>query len=86
MAYSDFKTLSKFQKEFDLHIHEQVNLFAQVESLKPSDFLTQTLAETVELALAINTEKARFLTECSANRNDYYSLVIRNQKTGKLFS
>ncbi|GGA01422.1 hypothetical protein [Okeania sp. KiyG1] len=59
MAYSDFKTLSKFQKEFDLHIHEQVNLFAQVESLKSSDFLTQTLAETVELALAINTEKAR---------------------------
>ncbi|NEO57042.1 MAG: hypothetical protein F6K54_30615 [Okeania sp. SIO3B5] len=59
MAYSDFKTLSKFSKEFDLHINEQVNLFAQIESLKPSDFLTQTLAETVELALAINTEKAR---------------------------
>ncbi len=59
MAYSDFKTLSKFPKEFDLHIQEQVNLFAQVVSLKPSDFLTQTLAETVELALAINTEKAR---------------------------
>ena len=59
MAYSDFKTLSKFQKEFDLYINEQVNLFAQIEPIKPSNFLTQTLAETVELALAINTEKAR---------------------------
>jgi len=86
MAYSDFKTLTKFKKEFDLHIQEKVNLFAQIESLKPSEFLTKTLAETVQLALAINTEKARFLTECSANRNDYYSVVIRNQKTGKLCS
>ncbi|NES07704.1 MAG: hypothetical protein F6K22_35905 [Okeania sp. SIO2F4] len=47
MAYSDFKILSKFKKEFDLHIQEQVDLFAQIESFKPSDFLTQTLAETV---------------------------------------
>ncbi len=86
MTYNDFQTLSKFKKEFDLHIQEQVDLFAQIESLKPSDFLTQTLAETVQLALAINTEKARFLTECSANGNDYYSFVIRNQKTVKLFS
>ncbi len=58
MAYSDF-TLSKFKKVFNLRIDEKSNLFASVENLNPSDSLMSTLNETVELALAINTEKAR---------------------------
>lgn len=59
MAYSDFTTLTKLKKTFGLKIREQTDLFANIESVKPSDFLVNTLAETVELALAINTEKAR---------------------------
>ncbi len=58
MAYSDL-TLSKFKKNFDIHIHEIANLFANVEPLEASDKLKSDLKETAELALAINTEKAR---------------------------
>lgn len=59
MAYSDFASLNKLQKTFSLKIREQADLFANIEPVKPSDFLIATLAETVQLALAINTEKAR---------------------------
>jgi NTP pyrophosphatase (non-canonical NTP hydrolase) len=59
MAYSDFTTLSKFKKAFNLRIDEESDLFVTVEPLQPSESLAATLAETVELALAINTEKAR---------------------------
>jgi len=59
MAYSDFTTLSKFKKAFNLRIDEESDLFVTVEPLQPSELLAATLAETVELALAINTEKAR---------------------------
>jgi len=58
MAYSDF-TLTKVKKIFNLHIDEQSDLFANLEAVEPSNYLTTTLSETVELALAINTEKAR---------------------------
>ncbi|KAB8317309.1 hypothetical protein SD81_018540 [Tolypothrix campylonemoides VB511288] len=58
MAYSDF-TLSKFKKSFNIRIDEEIDLFANVEPVQVSDKLTTTLEETAELALAINTEKAR---------------------------
>jgi hypothetical protein len=58
MAYSDF-TLTKLKKVFSLHIDEQSELFAILEAVEPSNSLATTLSETVELALAINTEKAR---------------------------
>ncbi|MEB3220082.1 MAG: hypothetical protein VKN72_28145 [Nostocales cyanobacterium 94392] len=58
MAYSDL-TLSKFKNNFDIHIEEVADLFADVEPLEPSDKLKSDLNETTELALAINTEKAR---------------------------
>jgi len=58
MAYSDF-TLTKVKKIFNLHIDEQSDLFANLEAVEPSNYLTTTLSETVELALAINTKKAR---------------------------
>ncbi|MDB9307265.1 hypothetical protein PN471_01025 [Aphanizomenon sp. CS-733/32] len=58
MAYSDF-SLTKFKKIFNITIDEEADLFATVEPIELSEKLTSTLEETTELALAINTEKAR---------------------------
>ena len=58
MAYSDF-SLTKFRKNFNITIDEEADLFATVEPIEISEKLTNTLEETTELALAINTEKAR---------------------------
>jgi ribosomal protein L11 len=58
MAYSDF-TLSKFKNNFNIIIDEDSDLFANVEPVEPSSKLIDSLQETAELALAINTEKAR---------------------------
>jgi hypothetical protein len=58
MAYSDF-TLQKLKKDFGLQVDEQSNLFAAVAPIASSDRLTTMLQETVQLAIAINTEKAR---------------------------
>ena len=58
MAYSDFD-LRKVRQAFELQIDEQANLFADIEPRQASPTLTQTLDETVNLAIAINTEKAR---------------------------
>lgn len=58
MAYSDF-SLTKFRNNFQITIKEEIDLFATVEPIEISEKLTNTLRETTELALAINTEKAR---------------------------
>jgi hypothetical protein len=58
MAYSEF-TLSKFKKNFNIKIDETANLFADIEPLEASENLTNSLGDSAELALAINTEKAR---------------------------
>lgn len=58
MAYSNF-TLDKVQAEFDLILHEDRNLFAEVPGVQPSSHFQQTLDEYLPLATAINTEKAR---------------------------
>ncbi len=58
MAYSEF-TLNKFKKSFNIKIDETANLFADIEPLEASENLINSLEETAELALAINTEKAR---------------------------
>lgn len=58
MAYSDF-TLQKLKKDFGLQVDEQRDLFAAVEPVAGSDLLNDTLQETIQLAIAINTEKAR---------------------------
>ena len=58
MAYSDF-SLTKFRNNFQITIKEEIDLFATVEPIEISEKLTNTLEETTELALAINTEKAR---------------------------
>jgi hypothetical protein len=58
MPYSEF-TLSKFKKNFNIRLDETANLFADIQPLEASEKLTASLEESAELALAINTEKAR---------------------------
>lgn len=58
MAYSDF-TLAKAREVFQLTINEKRNLFRDVSGVKPSAILTTLLEEYIQLATAINTEKAR---------------------------
>lgn len=59
MAYSDFKSLAQVRESFGLSLEEPDNLFAGIPELMPSEHLQITLTETVSLATAINTEKAR---------------------------
>ncbi|RKZ91161.1 MAG: hypothetical protein DRR19_07995 [Candidatus Parabeggiatoa sp. nov. 1] len=59
MAYSDFTSLNKLKKQFNLSIHEDIDLFSSVSEVKCSDFLAMTLKENIPLALAIDSEKAR---------------------------
>jgi hypothetical protein len=58
MAYSDF-TLKKVKAEFQLKTIESVSLFDEVPEVEISSYLATTLARNVQLALSINTEKAR---------------------------
>jgi len=58
MAYSDFK-LANLKQKFHLIIDEDVELFASTAHVPVSAWLTETLQETLSLALAINTEKVR---------------------------
>ena len=58
MAYSDFK-LSNVSKIFELTITESSQLFADVPEIEPSELLTTILKENIDLAVSINTEKAR---------------------------
>lgn len=58
MAYSDFK-LNEIIKLFGLTINETSELFAPIPELESSEYLAFTLKENIDLAVAINTEKAR---------------------------
>ncbi|NEP12893.1 MAG: hypothetical protein F6K14_22355 [Symploca sp. SIO2C1] len=58
MPYSDFD-LRRVKQEFELTIDEQPDLFAEIEPIEGSPLLSNTLDETVQLAISINTEKAR---------------------------
>jgi len=58
MSYSNF-TLRQVEKDFHLQIEEEIDLFAHVVAIAPSDDIKKLLAENIPLALAINTEKAR---------------------------
>lgn len=58
MAYSDFK-LSNVSKIFELTITESSQLLADVPEIEPSELLTIILKENIDLAVSINTEKAR---------------------------
>jgi hypothetical protein len=58
MAYSDFK-LNEIIKRFDLTINEASGLFGNVSEEEYSELLATTLQENVDVAVSINTEKAR---------------------------
>ncbi|MCW6050014.1 hypothetical protein K4039_07935 [Lyngbya sp. CCAP 1446/10] len=59
MAYSNFTTIAKVRKSFNLTVEEPLDLFADIPELPASSYLQTTLNENVSLATAINTEKAR---------------------------
>ncbi|MBE9220775.1 hypothetical protein [Dolichospermum flos-aquae] len=80
MAYSDFK-LSEIIQKFELTLNEVSGLFADVPEEEPSNLLTTILKENVDLAVSINTEKARsemiispILLEVRRNLNNEISL------------
>lgn len=58
MAYSNF-TLRKVKQDFGLTIEEQGSFLPDIQLIKPSDYLTETLRRNLALAIAIGTEKAR---------------------------
>ena len=59
MAYSNF-TLSEAKKAFQIvETVESVNLFSHIESKTPSSVLTAVLERNMQVALAVNTEKAK---------------------------
>jgi hypothetical protein len=58
MAYSDF-TLARVRKELGVTIVDRPHLFANVNPIQPSDFLTQALGRYTGLATLIGTEKAK---------------------------
>ncbi len=58
MAYSEF-TLEIAQKTFQLNTVRSLGLFAEIEPVPPSEYLTMGLARKASLATAIGTEKAR---------------------------
>jgi len=58
MAYSNF-TLQQLIKNFNLSLHEASNYFSDRPPQEPSPALATLLQENIDLAIAINTEKAR---------------------------
>ncbi len=58
MAYSDFNPLEKARLSFGLSITD-THLFSNVTPITPSESLQSFLNDTLELATAIATEKAR---------------------------
>ena len=58
MSYSDFD-LKKVKQELGVRLIEQQDAFSGINSVDISQSLAEILAETVPLARAINTEKAR---------------------------
>jgi hypothetical protein len=58
VSYSDF-SLEDIKERFKLHLNEKEDLFSSILPVEISALLRDTLAESVPLALAISTEKAR---------------------------
>lgn len=58
MVYSDFK-LSEIIQNFGLILNEVSGLFGDILEEECSDLLTTILKDNIDLAVAINTEKAR---------------------------
>ncbi|WP_363268412.1 hypothetical protein [Okeania sp. SIO2B3] len=54
--------------------------FNKLPDVIPSQFLQEALEYYLPLAVANASEKASFLTECSANRMYYCSSISRSKK------
>ena len=59
MAYSDFKTLSQATAAFGLTVHNRSGLFGQIPQIDPSPRLLEDIHADLDLAITIDTEKAR---------------------------
>lgn len=58
MAYSDF-SLKQVKEQFQLNIINAQDLFSEITPISISEYLKETLAYNVPLAMAIGTEKAK---------------------------
>jgi hypothetical protein len=58
VPYGEF-SIEDVKASFQLQIAEAEEYFASIPPVQVSDFLTRTLAESIPLAVAISTEKAR---------------------------
>ena len=58
MAYNNF-TLDALIQQFGIRVMSEVTVFAEAVPIPPSMRLQETLDETMALALAVSTEKAR---------------------------
>jgi hypothetical protein len=58
MPYSQF-TLKNLVVDFNLNLEEKTQLFPNIQPILPTELLSMTLQESLPLATAINSEKAR---------------------------
>jgi len=79
MAYGDIKTLSQALHTYQLDLINQSQLFSQIQPVQPSIRLQQDLEESLDLAVSIDTEKAR--SELIASR---VLLEVRRQFQGQI--
>ena len=78
MAYSDF-TLETAVETFDLEIVEPVGFFSGLEVIDPGEDFTTHLANRVQLADAINTDKAKselIISNVIAELRQHYNCCI----------
>ena len=80
MSYSEFK-LETVVKDFQITLQEVSDLFTECPEVQPSEHLSLTLSQNLNLAVAMNTEKARsemiispILLEIKRLRHDQISL------------
>lgn len=59
MPYSQFTTITKVKEAFNLTTVEGIRFFPEIASIQPSNTLATTLEETLPLAVATGSEKAR---------------------------
>ncbi|MCC3435172.1 MAG: hypothetical protein EAZ39_15680 [Oscillatoriales cyanobacterium] len=59
MPYSQFTTISKVKEAFNLTTVEGIRFFPKIAPIQPSISLAATLEETLPLAVATGSEKAR---------------------------
>ena len=59
MPYSQFTTITKVKEAFNLTTLEGITFFPEIAAIQPSNTLSATLEETLPLAVATGSEKAR---------------------------